>query len=85
MAACGITMLEAGTICLYDSEGRMWFNRIDETQRSIDESQSLESRCEIVKIKQTEITAVDSLKEDALYLNVLQHSEKQELLRDRNF
>jgi hypothetical protein len=63
----------------------MWFNRIDETQRSIDESQSLESRCEIVKIKQTEITAVDSLKEDALYLNVLQHSEKQELLRDRNF
>lgn len=79
-------MLELGVACLADAEGRIWFNKFDETAEQTDESLS-ESRvvCEMVKIRQTELTTLDSLREDSLYVNILQHSEKQELLRDRNF
>jgi hypothetical protein len=86
LAATRITMLEPGVACLTDAEGRLWFNKIDEAAEQIDESLS-ESRtvCEMVKIRQTELTTLDSLREDSLFVNILQHSERQELLRDRNF
>lgn len=86
MAAKAITTLEPGVICLTDSDGRLWFNKIDEVVEPIDESLS-EGRvaCEMVKIRQTELTTLESLRDDVLFINVLQHSEKQELLRDRNF
>ena len=85
MAAAGLAVLESGTLCLYDAEGKLWFNRIDDSLiGDIDESVA-DSKCEMLKIRQTELTTVDSIKEDTLSVNVLQHSEKQELLRDRNF
>ena len=85
MAASGMAVLEPGTFCFHDAEGRLWFTRIDEAPAGeIDESVA-DSKCETLKIRQTDISTVDSIKEEALSVNVLQHSEKQELLRDRNF
>ena len=77
MAATGIALLEPGIFCLHDAEGRIWFNRVF--------SEGEEEGLQMVKIRQTDLTAIDSLKEDCLSVNVIQHSEKHELLRDRNF
>jgi hypothetical protein len=71
MAANGIFFLEPGVICLTDNDGRLWFNKIDEVI-SIDESLSdAKVACEVVKIRQTELTTLESLREDVLFINVL--------------
>ena len=71
MAANGILFLEPGVICLTDNDGRLWFNKIDEVI-SIDESLSeAKVACEVVKIRQTELTTLESLREDVLFINIL--------------
>ena len=71
MAANGIFFLEPGVMCLTDNEGRLWFNKIDEVI-TIDESLSdAKVACEVVKIRQTELTTLESLREDVLFINVL--------------
>jgi hypothetical protein len=71
MAANGIFFLEPGVMCLTDNDGRLWFNKIDEVI-SIDESLSdAKVACEVVKIRQTELTTLESLREDVLFINVL--------------
>lgn len=70
MAASGIVMLN-NIACLY-ADGRIWFNRLDDEPS-------------IIKLRLTELTTLDSVKEESFYVNVLQHSEKQDLLKDRNY
>ena len=79
MAATGLCMLEQGIFVFYDNDGKLWFNQIEEYQQTqaIDESMTDTTQsCDILKIKQMDLNAVDSVKEDTLFVNVLQHSEK---------
>ena len=64
MAATRIAMLEPGVACHSDAEGRLWFSKLEALPLDA-------SECEIVKIRQTELTTLDSLREDCLFVNVL--------------
>lgn len=71
MAANGIFFLEHGLICLTDNDGRLWFNKIDAII-PIDESLSeTKIACDMVKIRQTELNTLESLRDDVLFINIL--------------